>query len=223
MLTETQNTDLKTAPVTNMITTAVDVKPQRDAGLIAGTMVETAAGWRRVELLRVGDRVHTYDGDLRQLRRVERAYYGAAHGGYGLEEILHVPGGVLDNCEDLFVMPEQMLMIESQLAAELLGTPAVLIPATALAGYCGITRRQPEGLIETISLGFDDEEVVFANSGLLAHCAAKGAVATGSEFFTTLDNEQAKALVYLMGKNRNVLDQAISTLTRNEPSLLAAA
>jgi len=220
MLIETPNTDLKTATATNMITTAVDAKPQRDAGLIAGTMVETAAGWRRVELLRVGDRVHTYDGGLRQLRRVERAYYGAENGGYELDGVLHVPGGALDNCEDLFVMPEQMLMIESQVAAELLGTPAVLVQASALDGFCGITRRQPEGLVEAITLGFDDEEVVFANSGLLAHCASG---ASESGFFTTLDHEQAKALVYLMGKKRTVLDQAITTLKRNEPTLLDAA
>lgn len=220
MLTEIQNTELKTAPVTNMVSTSVDDKPQRDAGLIAGTMVETAAGWRRVELLRVGDRVHTYDGGLRQLRRVEHAYYGAENGGYGLDAVLHVPGGVLDNCEDLFVMPEQMLMIESQVAEELLGTLAVLIPASALEGYQGITRRQPEGLIEAITLGFDDEEVVFANSGLLAHCAP---MVAGSEFFTTLDHWRAKALVCLMGKNRDVLDQAIITLNRNEPAVLAAA
>jgi hypothetical protein len=141
MLIETQSTGLKTATATNMITTAVDAKPQRDAGLIAGTLVETAAGWRRVELLRVGDRVHTYDGGLRQLRRVEHAYYGAENGGYELEQILHVPGGALDNCEDLLLMPEQLLMIESQVAEELLGTLAVLIPTSALPGFRGITRH----------------------------------------------------------------------------------
>lgn len=224
MLIETQNTatntEVNTATATNMISTAVDAKPQRDAGLIAGTMVETAAGWRSVELLRVGDRVHTYDGGLRQLRRVERAYYGAENGGYSLDRVLHVPGGALDNCEAMFVMPEQMLMIESQVAAELLGTLAVLMPASALEGFSGITRQQPQGLIEAITLGFDDEEVVFANSGMLAHCAAG---TPKSDFFTTLDHGQGKALAYLMGKKRTVLDQAIATLNDSEPTLLNVA
>lgn len=223
MLIETQNTDLKTATATNMITTAVDAKPQNDAGLIAGTLVETAAGWRRVELLRAGDRVHTYDGGLRQLRRVERAYYGAENGGYELEQILHVPGGVLDNCEALFLMPEQFLMIESQIAQELLGTLAVLIPGSALLGFQGITAHQPEGLLEAISLGFDDEEVVFANSGMLTHCASKGAVASGSEFFKTLDHWQAKALIHLMGKNSDTLDQAMTKFKQTERAALTAA
>lgn len=219
MQIETQNTALKTKPVANVITTAAKVKPQRDAGLIAGTLVETAVGWRRAELLRVGDHVQTYDGGLRQLRRVERSYYGAAQGGYGLESILHVPGGAFDNCEDVFVMPEQMLMISSQVAADLLGTPSVLLPASALAGYRGVRQVLPKTLIEAITLGFDDEEVIYANSGLLAHCAT----GAGSDFFTVLDHGRAVALVSLLGKTRGVLDQAIATLNRNEPELLKAA
>lgn len=219
MLIETQTTAPKTETLFTVATTAINTKPQRNAGLVAGTLVETAVGWRRVELLRVGDHVQTFDGGLRQLRRVERSYYGADHGGYALEEVLHVPGGALDNCDDLFVMPDQMLMITSEVAADLLGTPSVLIPATALIGYRGITRQFPQGLVEAITLGFDDEELIYANSGLLAHCAA-GAT---SDFFTTLDHGRAKALISLMGKNRDVLDQAIETLHRNEPELLAAA
>lgn len=219
MLIETQNTALKTETLSIVTPAAINTKPHRNAGLIAGTLVETAVGWRRVELLRVGDHVQTFDGGLRQLRRVERSYYGADHGGYALTGILHVPGGALDNCDDLFVMPDQMLMITSEVAADLLGTPSVLIPATALIGYRGITRQQPQGLVEAITLGFDDEEVIYANSGLLAHCAT----GAKSEFFTTLDHGRARALVSLMGKNRDVLDQAIQTLHRNEPALLAAA
>ena len=223
MLIETQNTAPKTETHVEtratVITTTINTKPQRNAGLVAGTLVETAVGWRRVELLRVGDHVQTYDGGLRQLRCVERSYYGADHGGYALAGILHVPGGVLDNCEDMFVMPDQMLMVTSEVAADLLGTPSVLIPALALIGYHGITRQQPQGLIEAITLGFDDEEVIYANSGLRAHCAT----GAKSDFFITLDHGRAKALVLLMGKNRDVLDQAIETFRRNEPELLAAA
>ncbi len=219
MLIETQNTALKTETLSTVTATTVNTKPQRNAGLVAGTLVETAVGWRQVELLRVGDHVQTFDGGLRQLRRVERSYYGSDHGGYALAEVLHVPGGALDNCEDMFVMPDQMLMITSEVAADLLGTPSVLVPATALIGYRGITQQQPQGLIEAITLGFDDEEVIYANSGLLAHCAT----GAKSDFFTTLDHGRAKALISLMGKNRDVLDQAIETLHRNEPELLAAA
>lgn len=223
MLFETQKTDLKTAIATNKVTTAVDAKPQYDAGLIAGTMVETAAGWRRVEMLRVGDRVHTYDGGLRPLRRVERAYYGAENGAYELEQVLHVPGGALDNCEALLLMPKQVLMIESQVAQELLGTLAVLVPTSALQGFRGITARQPEGLIEAISLGFGDEEVVFANSGMLAYCASQTVAASGSEFFKTLDHWQAKALVHLMDTSQNGLDLALADFKKAKDAVSAVA
>lgn len=219
MLIETQNTPLKTETQATVTPLVADAKPSKAAGLIAGTLVETAAGWRRVELLRVGDHVQTYDGGLKQLRRIERAYYGADHGGYGLEQTLHVPGGALDNCEDLIVMPDQLLMIESEVAAKLLGEFAVLLPASALAGYRGITRQPLQNLIEAITLKFDDEEVIYANSGLLAHCGN----APQSDFFTTLDHTRATALLSLMGKDHDLLDRAIATLNSNEPDLLEAA
>jgi len=219
MLIETQNTTLKTETQATVTPLATDIKPSCAAGLIAGTLVETAVGWRRVELLRVGDHVHTYDGGLRQLRRVDRAYYGADHGGYGLEQTLHVPGGAMDNCEDMFVMPDQLLMIESEVAAKLLGAFSVLLPASALVGYRGITRQPQQDLVEAITLTFDDEEVIYANSGLLAHCA-KG---PQSEFFTTLDHGRAKALVSLLGRDTDVLDQAIAVFNKDTPDLLVAA
>lgn len=222
MLIETQDiaqkNGLKTQPHSSMAPTQNAAKSQQNAGLIAGTLVETAVGWRRVELLRVGDHVQTYDGGLRQLRQVGRAYFGAADGAYPLGGVLHVPSGALDNCDDLLLMPDQMLLIKSQLVADLLGQLSVLIPATALEGFRGISCQAPRGLIEAVTLGFDDEEVVYANSGLLAHCSIKQ-----SDFFTTLDHGRATALMSLLGKNRDVLDQAIATLNMVEPELLAAA
>lgn len=200
------------------ITTPNAAKPQQDAGLIAGTLVETATGWRPVEMLRVGDHVQTYDGGLRQLRQIDRAYYGVADGAYPLQGILHVPAGALDNCDDVVVMPEQMLLIESQVAADLLGELSVLIPASALVGFRGITRHAPKGLIEAVTLNFEDEEVVYANSGLLVHCATKA-----SGFFTELDHGRAAALLTLLGKRPEVLQQAIACLNITEPALLAAA
>ena len=42
------------------------------AGLTTGSLIETAAGWRAVETLVPGDRVQTFDGGLRAIRRVAR-------------------------------------------------------------------------------------------------------------------------------------------------------
>lgn len=214
----TQETVQKTHTSFDHMTTQNTAKSQQNSGLIAGTLVETATGWRRVEMLRVGDHVQTYDGGLRQLRQIDRAYYGVADGAYPLQGVLHVPAGALDNCDDVLVMPEQMLLIESQVAADLLGELSVLIPATALEGFRGIKRHAPKGLIEAVTLNFDDEEVVYANSGLLVHCATKV-----SGFFTELDHGRAVALLSLLGKRPDVLEQAIASLNITDPTLLAVA
>lgn len=222
MLIETQkiapNTNQNTEVLTTQMVPGHTTRSHHHMGLVAGTLVETAAGWRQVEMLRVGDHVQTYDGGLRQLRQIDRAYYGAADGAYPLQGVLHVPAGALDNCDDLLVMPEQKLLIESQLAADLLGELAVLIPASALEGFRGITRQAPKALIEAVTLGFENEEVVYANSGLLLHCATKD---TG--FFTELDDGRARALLSLLNARSDALDQAIASLNIAEAELLAAA
>lgn len=218
MLMETHNASNKTGTLGNGTTTQITPRPGRDAGLISGTRVETAAGWRPVELLRVGDQVQTLDGGLRQVRRVERAYYGTDHGGYVLDRVMRVPGGAIGNCDAMFLMPEQHLMIESRVAEDLLGTPMVLLPASALEGYRGISGMAAGALIEAITLGFDDEEIVYANSGVLMQCSAT----VGSEFFTALDHGRGKALVSLLGRDARVLEQAIAKMNAETPEMLAA-
>lgn len=200
------------------IITREQKKPLRDAGLVAGTLVETAAGWRPVELLRVGDHVQTLDGGLRQVKHVGRSYYGADQGGYVLDHVLHVPGGAIGNCDAMVLMPEQMLMIESRIADDLLGTPLVLLPALALSGYRGIRRVRAEGLIEAVTLGFESEEIVYANTGVLLHCAAKPV----SGFFTVLDHERGRALVSLLDRDARVLDIAMAKMAA-EPTRKQAA
>jgi len=218
MLIETTYAPLKEKTTNAATPVAPNLKPQPDSGIISGSLVETQTGWRPVELLRAGDLVQTFDGGLRQVQGVERAYYGAAHGGFSIDGVIFIPGGALGNCEALFVMPEQHLMIQSDLAAELLGTPTVLLPASALVGFYGIDWKQPAGVIEAITLGFEQEEVVYANSGVLLHCPTR----TGSDFFTSLDHWRAKALLSLMQRDAGLLDEAIGIIARDEPHILAA-
>lgn len=222
MLIDTQVTNVKTQTTTNPNATQKDAKLSQNAGLIAGTLVETATGWRRVELLRVGDHVQTYDGGLQQLRQIDRKYYGMMDGAFPLADTLSVPSGALDNCEELMLMPEQMLLIESHVVTDLLGHLSVLVPAAALEGFRGISRQAPRGLIEAVSLRFDTEEVVYANSGLLAHCGGRCENPNDS-FFPVLGYERATALVGLLGQDRNILDLAISKMNLENPALLPAA
>ncbi len=218
MLTQTQIAPLKAQTFNAPTLETAAFRPQPDAGIIAGTLVETESGWQPVERLRAGEYVQTFDGGLRQVQQIERSYYGAAHGGFAIDGVVFIPGGALGNCDDLFAMPEQHLMIESKLAEELLGTPVVLLPASALVGFYDVKWQHPQAVIEAVTLGFAQEEVVFANSGVLLYCPKDA----GSDFFTVLDHWRAKALLGLMGSNPRALQKAMRINQENDSKLQAA-
>lgn len=171
-------------------------------GILAGSLVETEAGWRPVETLGIGHRVATYDGGFCPLVRVERRHLWPVAGAH----LIHVPGGALDNCSDLALMPGQQVLIASDIAEAVLDRAAVLVPAAALIGYRGIARQPLCRPAEVLSLIFASEEIVYVNSGALIHCAADGvpepAVALDRRqaggFFETLAADRAAALLALI-------------------------
>ncbi|MGI1663822.1 Hint domain-containing protein [Palleronia sp. KMU-117] len=180
-------------------------RPRRiGTGLVAGTRIETARGWTPVEQVLTGEKVQTFDGGLRPVTRIERTVYGADLAQAYPDGLLMVPGGALHNCDAFYLMPEQHVLLESAVAEEVLGRPAVLVPASALEGYRGIARVMPVDLVEVVTLFFDDEEVVYANTGALVHCAPRKAAGAAlrrpatSAFFEVLPFDRARALVDLM-------------------------
>ena len=78
-------------------------------GLIAGTLVESATGWTPVENLRIGDAVQSYDGGLARVVGLDREWITASLSAY----VLHLPGGALDNCSDLILLPGQNLLVDT--------------------------------------------------------------------------------------------------------------
>lgn len=165
------------------------------AGIMAGALVETEAGWRPVEMVTAGTSVSTWDGGFRNVRRVDRRHVWA-----GAREVL-IPGGALANCSDLCLLPGQHVLIESRIAEAVLGQAAVMVQAAALDGFRGIRMRPIDRPVETVSLVFDAEEMVYLNSGCLIHSAGLsdavgGAMQTG--FFPVLDGVQAASLVGLL-------------------------
>jgi hypothetical protein len=180
-------------------------RPKRlRSGLVAGTRVETARGWKPVEQVMTGETVQTWDGGLQPVTRIDRTTYGADLALAYPDGLLMVPGGALNTCDAFYLMPEQHVLLESTIAEEVLGRPAVLVPASALEGYRGIMRVMPVDLVEVVTLFFDQEEVVYANTGALLHCAprnAAGPLPKGgavSAFFEMLPFHRARALVELM-------------------------
>jgi len=169
-------------------------------GLLAGTRIDTDQGWRLVETLVAGDLIHTRDGGLRPLKQIDRMFFAGSDGLAALRRVLMVPGGALGNCTPFFLLPDQHLMFVSAYAEAALGTPFTLVAGRALAGHRGITPMRLDGPVEVITLRFAEEEVIWANTGVLMHCPSvdEPEGAFQSEFYATLDGEQAEALIGLL-------------------------
>ena len=162
-------------------------------GLIAGTMVEGAKGWLPVEDLRIGDAVHSYDGGLVRVLGLDRQWITPGRG----DDLMHLPGGALDNCSDLVLLPGQNLLIDTLGDDDIPDAMAVLIPAQALDGWLGAHRVLFQTALEVITPRFSEDEVLFANSGTLLHCPGirQPAGAATSDFFNQLDPVQAQSFL----------------------------
>ncbi|WP_299842291.1 Hint domain-containing protein [uncultured Roseovarius sp.] len=158
--------------------------------LTAGTMVETESGWMPVERLSLGDAIYTFDGGLAPIAGLRQARLKAG------TQLWHVPGGALNNCDDMFLTQDQHVMIFDDNAEDLYDTPYVLVPVPALQGFRGT--RQIDSLPNTIAVEvtFDTDEIIFANSGAMLRCAAQSGQSDG--FFRVLTNAEARILLALL-------------------------
>lgn len=154
-------------------------------GLVAGTRVETDRGWTDVANLNRGDKVYTLDGGLARILGLDRRTARI--------ETLHLPGGYFDACSDLCLLPRQPLLISTLDDPEIGAAPFVLVPAEALSVLPFLSRQSLEA--EVVTPLFADEEVVFANSGVLMRCPGviegAGPMLIDS-FFPTLDLPEAR-------------------------------
>lgn len=179
----------------------------RAAGVAAATLVDTETGWRPAGSLRRGDRVETWDGGLRRLTFVERVWLHPAL--CPQARLVRIPGGVLDLCDDLLLPPQQHLLLTDDIAEAVLGDPRALVPAAALVGHFGAAWVACERPVEIVRLGFAEEEVIFANTGAMIHCAARGAfgAARHSAFFPVLAADRATDLVALIEAGARTSDE----------------
>lgn len=172
-----------------------------ETGLISGTRVATAMGWRPVEAIAEGDKVLTFDAGLQTVTRVTRLRI------WDEEQTcprdfwpLEVPAGALGNREVMHLLPSQTVMVESDTAEDLYGDPFSLIPARAMEGVRGIGRVPPKADAEVVLLHFAEEQVVFANIGALFHCPSSRDMlsfaheATEEPFYSILPMDEARFL-----------------------------
>lgn len=173
-------------------------------GIVAGTRIATAMGWREVEAMAVGDRVMTFDHGLRPVVALHRAQLFAGRAQCPRHMMpLAVPVGALGNAAPMLLLPEQNVLVESDLAETVFGDPFALIPAAALEGYRGIDRITPHQRVEVITLHFAEDEVVYANGTGMIHCASARGTSIGtmmedSATYTVLSTDMARAIVAQM-------------------------
>ncbi len=175
------------------------------SGLLAGTLVASSMGWRKVEALSVGDRVLTFDNGMQVITDIQRQTLTFGDYGHSHPSTLpvFVPHGALYNRCDLWLMPDQGLLVESDEAQDALGDPFAVVMAHALIGFRGICQKAPEEALEATVLFFERDEVVYVQGGMLAHCPhpldfLTESALDGDEIYTILDDGGARDMVESM-------------------------
>lgn len=156
------------------------------------TMVETRQGWTAVAALNSGDEVATLDGGFAPISWIGRAQ--PAIGG------LLVPAGSLDNCSDVVLPEEARIGVEAPLHFDA-ESDHVSLPLAAFEGLRGI--RRPQGTLLARTLGFETEEMVWAQTGLLVHASP-----ITDPFFQMLSFGDARGLIALLDAGHFELAQA---------------
>lgn len=139
-------------------------------GFLAGTHVASNLGWRQIEALSVGDRVLTFDHGMQVITEMHRETLLVSEDVLSNAQLpLLVPEDALHNRVAMWVMPDQGILIESDLAVDAQGDPFVVVPACTLDGYRGIHRAQAGQRFELVMPRFSQDEVIYLEAGLLGY------------------------------------------------------
>lgn len=179
------------------------------AGLLCGMHVATAHGWRAVEDVRVGDRVLTFDHGFQPVTDIQRDALALADAASaGDSGPLLVPRGALGNGADLWIMPEQGFLVESETVLDMMDDPFAVIPAQALKGFRGIRPAVPKDPARVSTLAFRNDEVIYVEGGLLAHCPRPRCIFTEAVprngLYQVLNPRAARYLVACLSEDNDV-------------------
>ncbi|MEQ3710616.1 MAG: hypothetical protein ABNH38_03930 [Tateyamaria sp.] len=157
--------------------------PQYTATLSAQTRLETTRGWASVDDLIAGDRVATMDGGFATITAIAHPKQRAP--------LVHVPGGVLSTCSDVALPADGHIALTPP--ARWSQAPVVSVPIKALSGWNGIRPTLFAGP-DLATLHFEEEEIIYAQTGLLIHAFD----ATAVSFYPTLNYGDTRALLALL-------------------------
>ena len=183
-------------------------------GLMTGTRVASNLGWRAIDALAVGDKVLTFDHGMRMITEIRRAHVwlDAPETAEMMWPVV-IPEGALGNREDLVLLPDQGVMIESDAAQDMHGDPFAILTAHSLVGLRGIHRREPMQRVELVAVYFEHDEVIYAEGGALIHCPAD--MSTLDKFldaatptYTVLSGEAAEELAFHISLEDHMIARA---------------
>ena len=141
------------------------------SGFVSGTHVASNLGWRAVEALSVGDKVLTFDHGMQTIVDIQReTLFAPEHALSPAQCPVLVPEGALNNRRDLWLMPDQGMLVESDAAIDVMGDPFAVVPARALKGFRGIRSVHSTDRLEITTLAFANDEVIYVEGGMLGYC-----------------------------------------------------
>lgn len=148
-----------------------DVLITGHAGFLSGMHVATALGWRAVQDLRVGDLVLSFDHGLQPVVDIQREIRLPSETGFPDDlRLVLVPRGALDNGAEIWLMPDQGLLVESDTLLDVMDQPFAVVPAQALKGFRGIRAEVPAEPLRITTLAFCNDEVIYVEGGLSGYC-----------------------------------------------------
>lgn len=192
-------------------------------GMMAGTAVASNLGWRAIEALAVGDMVLTFDNGMQEIVEIRRmTFWSDAPDTPRAEWPVIVPVGALDNRQELTLLADQGVLVESDAASDIYGDPFAVVPAMALDGFRGIYRTAPQQQIELIAIYFAEEQMIYAEGGALVHCPANTTaldafIAADAMAYDVLGPLDAAYLTARMGLE----DQVLATGGRTDAPMAA--
>ncbi|MBQ4825008.1 Hint domain-containing protein [Leisingera sp. HS039] len=173
-------------------------------GFLAGTHVASNLGWRPVEALTPGDKVLTFDHGMQEIVELQRETIVPGDGDLDPARCpLLVPRDALMNRVPLWLMPDQGVLLESDLVEDVQGDPFAVVPAAALEGYRGIRRMHPGAQLELVTPRFAQDQVIYLEAGMLGFAAAPvnlmcGRIFTEEGTYRVLPPDEARGLVLSM-------------------------
>lgn len=137
-------------------------------GMLVGTRIATNFGWRNVEALCLGDMVLTFDHGFRSIIGIRRIvlWDGRDTCPMALRPV-KIDAGFFENTQAVSVLPMQGIMVESDAAEDHRGDPFAVLMPSAIESYGLAGSSEPSEPIEVVILEFEDDEVIYGESGIL--------------------------------------------------------